>query len=115
MFRKLFARLVQYLVVFWAAVTLNFVIPLAMPGDPLKAIVGAFIACYGIARLMIMTGRTSITDGITIAVLVGVCFMLTTFGINDTFEKRPCGLTVINILYHLAGFIVAGIIIGAWH
>jgi len=78
------------------------------------AIIGSFIACYGIARLMIMTGRTSISDGITIAVLVGICFMLTTFGINDTFEKRPAGLTVINILYHLVGFIVAGIIIGAW-
>ena len=78
------------------------------------AIIGSFIACYGIARLMIMTGRTSITDGITIALLVGICFVLTAFGINDTFEKRPCGLTVINIIYHLVGFVVAGVIIGAW-
>ena len=77
-------------------------------------IIGSFIACYGIARLMLMTGRTSITDGIMMAVLVGVCFVLTAFSINDTFEKRPCGLTVINILYHLVGFTVAGIIIGAW-
>ncbi|MDD3731085.1 MAG: DUF1761 domain-containing protein [candidate division Zixibacteria bacterium] len=78
------------------------------------AIIGSFIACYGIARLMLMTARTTIADGITISILVGVCFVLTSMGINDTFEKRPAGLTVINILYHLVGFVMAGIIIGAW-
>jgi fluoride ion exporter CrcB/FEX len=86
----------------------------AWAGNYIIAIVGSFLACYGIARLMIMTGRTDISDGVTIAVLVGVCFMMTTFSINDTFERRPAGLTLINILYHLVGFIVAGFIIGIW-
>ncbi|MBN1211938.1 MAG: DUF1761 domain-containing protein [candidate division Zixibacteria bacterium] len=78
------------------------------------AIIGSFIASYGIARLMLMTGRTSISDGITIAVLVGVCFVLTAFSVNDAFEKRPSGLTAINVLYHLVSFVIAGIILGAW-
>jgi len=80
----------------------------------LIGLVGAFIASYGIARIMLWTGRGSVADGIVIGLLAGICFVLTTMGINDTFEKRPAGLTIINILYHIVGFIVAGIIIGAW-
>ena len=78
------------------------------------ALVGSFIASYGIARIMLWTGRGSISDGIMIGLLAGICFVMTTMGINDSFEKRPCGLTIINILYHIVGFIIAGIIIGAW-
>lgn len=80
----------------------------------LYGLVFSFIAAYGIARLMLWTGRDTIADGIVIGLLAGICFVMTTMGVNDTFEGRPSGLTLINTLYHIAGFVVIGIIVGAW-
>ncbi len=80
----------------------------------LWGLVFSFIAAYGIARLMLWTGRDTVADGIVIGLLAGICFVMTTMGINDTFEGRPSGLTMINILYHIVGFLVIGIILGAW-
>lgn len=79
------------------------------------ALVTSFIACYGIARIMLWYGDVSIRSGILVGVLVGVCFVLTSMFVNDTFEKRPTGLTFINVLYHLVSMVVAGIILGVWH
>ncbi len=78
------------------------------------ALIAYFIASYGIARIMVWSGGSSIADGIMTALVVGVCFVLTAMWVNDSFEKRPKGLTLINILYHIVGLIIAGIIIGAW-
>jgi len=86
----------------------------ASPMNYIMALILSFVVAYGIARLMVWTNRSSISDGIVIGLLAGVCFVLGTMGINDTFENRPKGLTVINILYHIVGFIVIGIIVGAW-
>ncbi len=86
-------------------------------GSSIKYIWGfifSFIAAYGIARLMLMTGRDTVADGVMIGLLAGICFVMTTMGVNDTFEGRPSGLTVINILYHIVGFLIIGIIVGAW-
>jgi hypothetical protein len=84
------------------------------PLNYLWGIITAFIASYGIARIMLWSGVTGIGNGIKIALVVGICFVLTTMWVNDSFEKRPKGLTLINAFYHLVGFVVAGIIIGAW-
>jgi len=81
----------------------------------LMGLITAFIASYGVARVMLWSGRSSIGDGIITGVLVGVCFVLATMLMNDIFEKRPKGLTAINVLFHIVGLVVAGIIIGAWH
>ena len=74
-----------------------------------------FIASYGIARIMIWSGGSTITDGIMTGLVVSVCFVLATFFMNDILEKRPAGLTFINVLFHIVALIVAGIIIGVWH
>jgi hypothetical protein len=84
------------------------------PVNYLLALIFSFIAAYGIARIMIWTGRSTISDGIIIGLLAAVCFVLASMGVNDVFEKRPTGLTFINVLYHVVGFIVIGIIVGAW-
>lgn len=80
----------------------------------LMGLITAFIASYGVARIMVWSGGNSIRDGIITGILVGVCFVLATMFMNDSFEKRPMGLTIINVLYHIVGLLVAGIIIGAW-
>jgi len=80
----------------------------------LWAFVASFLASYGIARIMSWTGGDSIVDGIRLAVLIGICFVVATFAVNGLFEKRTCKLTVINALYHVVGLVIAGVIIGAW-
>jgi hypothetical protein len=84
------------------------------PLNYLWGIITAFIASYGIARIMLWSGVTGIGNGIKIALVVGICFALATMWVNDSFEKRPKALTLINVFYHLVGFVVAGIIIGTW-
>jgi hypothetical protein len=86
----------------------------ASPLNYIFSLITSFIAAYGIARIMVWSGGNSIADGVTTAIVVGVCFVLTAMWINDTFEKRRRGLTLINVLYHLVGLVIAGIIIGAW-
>jgi surface polysaccharide O-acyltransferase-like enzyme len=86
----------------------------ASPMNYVLALIYSFIAAYGIARLMIWTGRSTISDGIVIGLLAGICFVLSTMGVNDLFENRPRSLTFVNILYHIVGFIVVGVIVGAW-
>jgi Protein of unknown function (DUF1761) len=74
----------------------------------------SFMAAYGIARLFVLIQLASVWDGIVLGLLAGTCFVLPTMGVNDVFEQRPCRLCFINILYHIAGFVVIGAIIGAW-
>lgn len=84
------------------------------PANYIGALVMSFIAAYGIARLMLWTGRDTIADGIVLGLFIGVCFVLTSMGVNDLFEGRRKSLTVINIVYHITGLILVGVIIGAW-
>lgn len=86
----------------------------ASPVNYIFALVTSFIAAYGIARIFDWYGGGGIIDAVKIAVLVGVCFVFTSMGVNDVMEGRPKGLTAINIFYHLISFVVMGIIIGAW-
>ncbi len=79
------------------------------------AFVFSFIASYGIARLYVWSHLATVWDGIVLGLLCGTCFALPTFAINDIFEQRPRQLSFINVLYHIAGFVLMGVIIGAWH
>jgi hypothetical protein len=78
------------------------------------AIIAAFIASYGVARIMEYVGSASIALGVEIGLVAGVCFVFASFWMNDTFEARSSSLTFGNALYHLLALILAGIIIGAW-
>jgi hypothetical protein len=84
------------------------------PLNYLWALIASFLASYGIARIMLWTGSQGIGDAIKIAIVAGICFVVATMGVNDIFEGRKKGLTLINVLYHILGFIIAGIIIAAW-
>jgi len=84
------------------------------PVNYVVALIFSLIAAYGIARVMVWANGDSIGDGIIVALLAGICFVLPTMGVNDSFETRPRGLTFMNIFYHLVGFTAMGVIIGAW-
>ena len=84
------------------------------PANYFWAFVSSLLASYGIARLMAMTGGNSIADGIKLGLVAGVCFVLAALWVNDVFEARKKGLTIINVMYHLVGLLIAGMIIGVW-
>ena len=84
---------------------------------PMNYVWGAitsFLSAYGIARVMLWSGTHSIQQGVMIALVVGVCFVLAAIVVNDAFESRPKSLTLVNVIYHIVGFVIAGVIIGAW-
>jgi hypothetical protein len=80
----------------------------------LWALILSLLVAYGIARIALWTNVTGIWDGIVIGLLAGVTFVFTTMGLNDIFEKRPGSLAAINIIYHIIGFVIVGLIIGVW-
>lgn len=80
----------------------------------LWALVAAFLASYGIARVCDWSGANGADDGALVGLLAGVCFVLPVVIITDVFEHRPKSLSLINLFYHVVGLIIAGIIIGAW-
>lgn len=84
------------------------------PLNFLWTLILSIIAAYGIARVLMWQGGATITDGVLVSLLVGVCFVFPAMATNDVFEARPRSLSMINILYHLASFVVIGIIIAAW-
>jgi len=84
------------------------------PVNYFLALIFSLVAAYGIARVMSWSNGSTISDGILVSVLAGVCFVFPSMGVNDIFENRPRGLTFVNIFYHIVGFAVMGIIIGAW-
>ncbi len=84
------------------------------PLSYLWAFIFSFIAAYGIARMSYWAAADSMTMTVKIALLAGTTFVFATMGVNDVFESKSRAVSVINILYHVAGFLIMGVIIGAW-
>jgi hypothetical protein len=80
----------------------------------LWSFIWSFVAVYGVARILVWAGGDSAADGFLAGLLIGVCFVLAVFVINNLFEKRPKGFMLINAFYHVVAFIISGLIIGAW-
>lgn len=76
--------------------------------------IGSFIAAYGIARVLSWLAPVDTYAGIVVGLIAGVCFALATMCINDIMEGRPTKLTMVNALYHVFGFVIMGVILGAW-
>ena len=47
--------------------------------------------------------------------LIGVAFVATSFGINYQFAQRPLRLWAIDGGYHVAQFVLFGLVLGLWH
>jgi len=78
------------------------------------AFVGSLVAAYGLSRILSWMPAPNSGSGLITGLLAGVCFVCATMTINDVMESRPTKLTAINCFYHIIGFAIAGIIIGAW-
>ena len=85
--------------------------------SPVKLIYAAIcslLAAYGMARVLSWTMAADVTDALMVALVAGVCFVMMTFMVNDTMESRPFKLTAVNVLYHIIGFLLIGLILGIW-
>ena len=75
-----------------------------------------FVQCLAIA---IMAERLGIAGmgwmgGLKFGALTGCCFCASQIGINYLYEKKPCGLFLINGGYAIVGNIIAAVIICGW-
>jgi hypothetical protein len=77
---------------------------------------GAFVlnlvAAYVLA---IFLGPLPLKFGALYGLAVGLCWVATSFGVNDLFERRPLGLWLINAGYAILQYTLMGTIIGAFN
>jgi hypothetical protein len=85
--------------------------------SPLKivwALIFGFVISYGLARLLVWSGKNTPVGGLEVGLLACIGFVLTTTGVHHVFESRPAKLTIIYTLHHLVEFLAIGLILGAW-
>ena len=52
---------------------------------------------------------------VTQGLIVGGCFVATSFGINYQFANRSALMWLIDAAYHIAQFVIFGVVLGLWH
>src|SRR3990167_1964789 len=50
-----------------------------------------------------------------VALITGVCFVATSFGVNYVFAGKRLTIFLIDASYHILQFALYGIILGLWH
>jgi len=87
-----------------------------LPGHPARVFglsyLFSFIACALLAGI-IGSGADALS-GLKIGLLVGACFVATSFGINYQFANRSLTALLIDGGYHVVQFAVFGLVLGAW-
>jgi hypothetical protein len=78
------------------------------------AFIGSFIAAYGIARILSWLPLVDMFTGVMAGLLAGICFALPAVATSDCMEGRPLKLTAVNVIYNIFGFVIIGVILGAW-
>ena len=72
------------------------------------------ICCFGLAYIIARFNLHTWTVGLKLGLLTGICFCSTAISISYIYEKKPLPLHLINGGYHVAGNIVAAIILCLW-
>ncbi|HEX5708500.1 MAG TPA: DUF1761 domain-containing protein [Pyrinomonadaceae bacterium] len=78
------------------------------------AFVTSLVTAYVLAYFVRAVGARSALDGVRVALLACVGFVLTTNLSSVLFESRPLGLYLINNGYHLVAFLLMGALLAAW-
>lgn len=75
-----------------------------------------FVICLALAvlayRLMLTGG---VMSGLKLGLFTGICFSATVICISYLYQGKPKVLTLIDGGYHIAGNIVAAVILCCWH
>jgi hypothetical protein len=56
-----------------------------------------------------------LVTAIRLGLIVGICFVATSFGINYQFGNRSALMWLIDAGYHTLQFVLTGLILGLWH
>ncbi len=87
------------------------------PGHPAKVFGLSFLFCFiaALAFSVWLGPSPVLADAVTSGLLVGLCFVATSFGINYQFVQRSFTLLAIDGGYHVGQFLLFGLVLGAWH
>jgi len=88
----------------------------AKPGHPAKVFGLAYlfsIVAAGFLSTLIPPG-TGALAGLETGVMVALCLVATSFGINYMFANRPSAALLIDGGYHIAQFAAFGLVLGLW-
>jgi hypothetical protein len=87
------------------------------PGVFVVTFVAYFVAAVVTAALAVLTGSTTVYDGIGLGVTVGVGYALALIAIGATYERKaePIMYFLINGIYNVLGLVVVGIIVAVWN
>jgi len=86
------------------------------PGHPAKVFGLAYVfslIAAGFLSTLIPPG-TGALAGLQTGVLVGLCVVATSFGVNYMFANRPTAALLIDGGYHVAQFAAFGLVLGLW-
>jgi hypothetical protein len=90
--------------------------PDAKPGHPAKVFGLAYIfslVAAGFLSTLIPAGSGA-WPGLQTGLLIGLCVVATSFGINYLFANRPAAALSIDGGYHVAQFAAFGLVLGLW-
>jgi hypothetical protein len=73
----------------------------------------AFVAAAGFAYWL--GPNPALEIALQRGLLVGVCFIATSFGINYQFANRSTVMWLIDGGYHTVQFLLFGLVLGLWH
>ncbi len=83
-----------------------------------KMMIGTFVlilvTCIGLALLVARLDLSVLASGIKLGLITGICFATTAVSISFIYESRPTALYFIDCGYHLAGHLIAAIILVLW-
>ena len=91
--------------------------PGSKPAHP-GAVFGATFAFSVLAAYVfaiVVAPMHSVVASMQTGVIIGVCWVATSFGINYLFARRSLKLWLIDAGYHTLQFALYGLILGAWH
>lgn len=74
-----------------------------------------FIVCFALALLIHMINfDDQFLYGVKLGLLTGIGFATTAVSINYVYENKPSNLYLINNGYHVAGHVIAAVILVMW-
>jgi hypothetical protein len=83
-----------------------------------KMMAGTFvliiITCIGLAMLVTRMDLFVVASAFKLGLITGICFATTAVSISFIYESRPTALYYIDCGYHLAGHLIAAVILVLW-
>ncbi|MEM7375058.1 MAG: DUF1761 domain-containing protein [Bacteroidota bacterium] len=83
-------------------------------GTWITNVISSAAGMYGLAWLFAKLNVSSIAQGVMIAAIIGIAFVLLPRMTNDLFASNPYGLSWITGGFEVVKLVIGGIILSAW-